>query len=184
MTVDDAYAASLSRRGDARGFVREALSEARWLERALRRRARTISLVVNEVVRHQSAYFERGDAGLRPLTKARVAQRIGMHETTVGRAVSDKAVETPVGTVGLARFFSSGVASADGAMAATAVGARIRSLVEAERPDAVLSDEALTALLRAEGVAIARRTVAKYREGMAIGSSARRRREKRGLLLG
>ena len=174
--VDHDYAAELAQRNDARGFALAARREARWLERALRRRMRTVHDVAAALIEHQRAYVERGERELRPLTMTAIAARIGVHETTVGRAIADKAIELPRGTIALRSFFASGVDAADGPLAARAVSRRIEALVAGERADGVLSDERLARLLRADGVEIARRTVAKYRRHLSIGSSAQRRR--------
>ena len=179
VVLDEDYAAAMSARPEAAAFARAALREARWLDTALRRRARTLDRVVKAIVARQSDFLDRGEAALRPLTIAALAATLGLHETTVGRAVTNKSVETPRGTVALRAFFGSGIAAPDGALAARAVALRIRDLVRAERPDAVLSDDRLSELLQAEGIPIARRTVAKYRDMLSIGSSAQRRRAHR-----
>ena len=182
VVVNEDYARTLGERHDAHAFVSNAMREARWLETALRRRARTIRLVLEEMVQRQSAFLLEGDAALRPLTMAEVARSIGMHETTVGRAVGGRSVVAPRGTLRMRDFFGSGVAAAEGPMAARAVARRIEQHVSAEAPDAILSDDRLAALLQADGIEIARRTVAKYRRELSIGSSSQRRREKGALV--
>ena len=179
--VNRDYAAQIAALGDedARAWAANALAEATWLERSLAQRARSIHRVATEIAARQHDYLERGIAFLRPLTLRRVADAIGVHESTVSRVVAGKAIETPQGTRPLRAFFGAGVAANGGALGAGAVQARIRTLIEAERADAVLSDDALCSALRAEGIEIARRTVAKYREGMGLGSSTARRRERR-----
>jgi RNA polymerase sigma-54 factor len=163
--------ADLLRRGDARtrAFVAERLAQARWLVGSLSARQRTLVRLMRLVVRAQGAYFRRGAAGLRPLGYRDLAGPMGLHESTVARAVRGKHVQTPRGVVPLRCFFSAALAGADGEpRAAASVAARIRELVDHERRAAPLSDEALTRRLQAEGLRIARRTVAKYRERLGI----------------
>jgi RNA polymerase sigma-54 factor len=164
----------------ARSWLAERLADANWLLRALDQRQKTILKVTEEIVRHQDGFFRHGVAHLRPLTLRAVAEAIDMHESTVSRVTSNKYLMCDRGTFELKFFFSSGVASADGAGAASAeaVKAAIRGLIDAEPPDAVLSDDALVELLRAQGFDLARRTVAKYREAIGLGSSIERRRRK------
>ena len=174
--VDHALAHRAGRDAEAREFVRAAIGEARWLERALARRARSVRLVVGELARAQADYLERGDEALRPLSMRTVSDAVGVHESTVSRICAAKSVETPRGTVALRSLFGAGVASSDGALAGSAVRHRIGRMIEAETARTVLSDDAIAARLNAEGVAIARRTVAKYREALAIAPSNVRRR--------
>jgi RNA polymerase sigma-54 factor len=163
-----------------RSWLAERLTDANWLVRALDQRQKTILKVTEEIVRRQDAFFRHGVAHLRPLTLRAVAEAIDMHESTVSRVTSNKYLMSDRGTFELKYFFSSGVASTDGdgEVSAEAVKAGIRSLIEAEPPDAVLSDDALVELLRARGFNLARRTVAKYRESIGLGSSVARRRSK------
>lgn len=180
LIVDRRYHARLEAGGKtSRAFAAECMAGANWLMKALDSRAQTILKVGTELVRQQEAFFESGAAGLKPLTLARIADAIGVHETTVGRVASNKSLACARGLFGLKYFFSSGVQAADGGEAASAeaVKSRIRALIAAERADAVLSDDTLVDLLHADGVDIARRTVAKYREACGIGSSVQRRRQ-------
>jgi RNA polymerase sigma-54 factor len=164
----------------ARSWLAERLTDANWLLRALDQRQKTILKVTEEIVRHQDKFFRHGVAHLRPLTLRTVAEAIDMHESTVSRVTSNKYLMCDRGTFELKFFFSSGVASADGegGASAEAVKAAIRSLIDAEAPDAILSDDALVELLRGQGFELARRTVAKYREAIGLGSSVQRRRQK------
>ena len=167
-------------RDDAeRAFLEECRAQAAAILRAVDRRANSILTVATHVLRRQKAFLAVGPTALRPMTLAAVAQAVGLHESTVSRIVSGKFVSTPRGTFELKFFFSGALASSQGAETHSASGVRerIRLLVAAERPGAVLSDEDIAARLRAEGVELARRTVAKYREALGIASSARRRRE-------
>ncbi|PAX07567.1 RNA polymerase factor sigma-54 [Sphingomonas lenta] len=158
-------------------WLTDQLAGANWLVKALDQRQRTIIKVAAEIVKQQEAFFLRGVQHLRPLTLARVAEAIGMHESTVSRVTSNKYLSCARGTFELKYFFTSGIASADGgeAVSAEAVKQAIRQLIGQEG-DKILSDDTLVELLQAKGFDIARRTVAKYREAMGIGSSVQRRR--------
>ncbi|WP_322990517.1 RNA polymerase factor sigma-54 [Hoeflea sp.] len=163
-------------------FLSECLQTANWLARSLDQRARTIMKVASEIVRQQDAFLLNGVDHLRPLNLKAVADAIGMHESTVSRVTSNKYMLTPRGVFELKYFFTVSIASAEAggdAHSAESVRHRIKVLVEQEEPAAVLSDDDLVGLLKQSGVEIARRTVAKYREAMAIPSSVQRRREKR-----
>ena len=140
----------------------------------------TIIKVAAEIVRRQDAFFSQGVQALRPLILREVADAIGMHESTVSRVTSNKFIATPRGVFELKFFFTSAIAASGGgeAHSAEAVRFRIRGLIDGEPPDDTLSDEKIVELLQQEGVEIARRTVAKYREAMRIPSSVQRRREK------
>jgi len=148
--------------------------------KALDQRQKTIVKVATEIVRRQEEFFRHGVAHLKPLTLRAVAETIGMHESTVSRVTSNKYLACPRGLYELKYFFSSGIASSEGgeAVSAEAVKSRIKALIGAEDPRKILSDDTLVDLLKAEGFDIARRTVAKYREAMGIGSSVQRRRQK------
>src|SRR5690606_29300360 len=163
----------------SRAWLNECLQSANWLLKALDQRARTIVKVASEIVTQQEGFFRHGVAQLRPLTLRAVAEAIGMHESTVSRVTSNKYLACERGLFELKYFFTSGIQSADGGDAASseAVKSRIRALIAAEG-DNILSDDQLVDLLKAEGFDIARRTVAKYREAMGIGSSVQRRRQR------
>lgn len=179
LIVDRRYHARLASGGKAsKAFAAECMTGANWLLKALDSRAQTILKVAIELVRHQEGFFSHGVAGLKPLTLARVAEAIGVHETTVGRVASNKSLACERGVFALQYFFTSGVHSADGGESASAeaVKSRIRALIAVETE--TLSDDALVDRLREEGFDIARRTVAKYREACGIGSSVQRRRQK------
>lgn len=156
-------------------YLRGRLQEARWLLRNVEARGETLLKVVNCLVREQSGYLEFGPQALRPLTLREVAASIGMHESTVSRAVAGKYVRTPRGTLPLRSFFASGVDTGTGGQASsTAIQQMIRKLVESEDPRKPLSDARLASELKAAGVPVARRTVAKYREALNIPSSHER----------
>lgn len=168
----------------SRAWLSEKLADANWLIKALDQRQRTILKVTEAIVQQQDGFFRRGVSELRPLTLREVAEAIDMHESTVSRVTSNKYIHCPRGTFELKYFFTSGVgrvgegADGEGASAA-AVKARIKALTDAEDPKKILSDDALVDLLKAEGFDLARRTVAKYREAIGIGSSVQRRRAKK-----
>ena len=165
---------------ESRAWLSECLASANWLMKALDQRARTIVKVATEIVKQQEGFFRGGVAHLRPLTLRTVAEAIGMHESTVSRVTSNKYLSCDRGLYELKYFFTSGIQSSDGgdAVSAEAVKSHIKSLIAAEGPRDILSDDQLVELLRARGFDIARRTVAKYREAVGIGSSVQRRRQK------
>lgn len=164
----------------SRAWLSECLASANWLVRALDQRQRTIAKVATEIVKQQEAFFNAGVSQLRPLTLRTVAEKIGMHESTISRVTSNKYLSCARGIFELKYFFTSGIAAADGgeAVSAEAVKSAIRTLINAESPAAILSDDTLVDMLNAKGFDIARRTVAKYREALGIGSSVQRRRQK------
>ena len=173
LTIHAGYAGMIGRASpEDAGYLRGHLQEARWLLRNLEQRGETLMRVVQCLVHEQSAFLEFGDQALRPLTLREVATRLGLHESTVSRAVARKHVRTPRGTMPLRAFFASGIGIAGGGEASsTAIQAMIRRLVEAEDPRKPLSDARLAAALEASGIPVARRTVAKYREAMNSPSS-------------
>ncbi|MGB3798020.1 MAG: RNA polymerase factor sigma-54 [Alteraurantiacibacter sp.] len=171
---------------DAKGWLSEKLADANWLIKALDQRQKTILKTAAEIVKQQEGFFRRGVSQLRPLTLKTVAEAIEMHESTVSRVTSNKFLHCERGTFELKYFFTSGVGGgADGEGAsAEAVKARIKALTDAEDAKKILSDDKLVELLKAEGFDLARRTVAKYREAIGIGSSVQRRRAKKLKALG
>ncbi|MBN8809209.1 MAG: RNA polymerase factor sigma-54 [Sphingomonas sp.] len=164
----------------SKAWLGDMLASANWLVKALDQRQRTIIKVATEIVKQQEAFFLHGVAHLRPMTLRQVADAIEMHESTVSRVTSNKYLSCARGLFELKYFFTSAIQAADGgdAVSAEAVKAAIRALISAEEPKAILSDDTLVDLLNAKGFGIARRTVAKYREAMGIGSSVQRRRQK------
>lgn len=167
--------------GQDREYLNECLQTANWLVRSLDQRARTILKVAQEIVRQQDSFFTYGVQYLRPLNLKTVAEAISMHESTVSRVTSNKYMATPRGIFELKYFFTSAISAADDgeAYSSEAVRFRIKQLIDAETPDSILSDDKIVDVLRAHGIDIARRTVAKYREAMRIPSSVQRRRERR-----
>lgn len=183
IAVNHGYYASAKRgaRSDAdRTYLQNCMSTANWLARSLDQRRRTMLKVAKEIVRQQEGFFTQGVRGLKPLSLKDVADRISMHESTVSRVTSNKYMQTPRGTFELKYFFTSAINAAGlgEAHSSEAVKHRIKQLIDAESARQVLSDDKLVEILLAEGIEIARRTVAKYRELMRIPSSVQRRREK------
>lgn len=164
----------------SKAWLTDMLASANWLVKALDQRQRTIIKVASEIVKQQEGFFLKGVAHLRPLTLRQVADAIEMHESTVSRVTSNKYLSCARGLFELKYFFTSAIQSADGgeAVSAEAVKSAIKALIAAEDPKKILSDDTLVELLNAKGFDIARRTVAKYREAMGIGSSVQRRRQK------
>ena len=157
------------------------MHDANWLIKSLDQRARTILRVATELVAQQDLFFRLGVEFLKPLNLRDIAQAIDMHESTVSRVTANKYVATPRGIYALKYFFTSAIASSAGgdAHSAEAVRHRIRELIDQEASKAILSDDQIVDSLRTQGVEIARRTVAKYREAMRIPSSVVRRRQKK-----
>jgi len=172
-----AEVAKAVRKAEDKSFLSDCLQAASWLTRSLDQRAKTILRVATEIVRQQEGFFRSGIAALRPMTLKGVAGAIGMHESTISRVVANKAIGHGGITHPMKFFFNA--ATGEGEHAAKAVRHRIRQLIDAETSDKVLSDEALAQVLKAEGIDVARRTIAKYREALRIPSSAERRRRYR-----
>lgn len=157
------------------GYLKGQLQEARWLLKSLEARGETLLKVTRCLIREQAGFLEFGEQALRPLTLREVASEVGLHESTVSRAIARKYVRTPRGTLPLRAFFASGIDTEGGGEASsTAIQAMIRRLIEQENPRKPLSDAKLADLLKASGIPVARRTVAKYREALHILSSHER----------
>ena len=185
LLVNNQYYGTVSKTArdkDSRNYLADCLNNANWLVKSLDQRARTILKVASEIVRHQDAFLTHGVRHLRPLNLRIIADAISMHESTVSRVTSNKYIATPRGLFELKYFFTASIQSVDGAEShsAEAVRDRIREMIENEEPREILSDDRIVALLTADGVNIARRTVAKYREALRIPSSVERRRLKAG----
>ncbi|MBP7242870.1 RNA polymerase factor sigma-54 [Amaricoccus sp.] len=182
--VNNRYVTRLAGKdGATRAYVSEMSAAANWLVRSLQQRARTILKVASELARHQDAFFDAGPSRLRPLTQRALANRIGLHESTVSRVTADKYVACERGVFEMRGLFSATIQSSLGGegVSAAAVQSRIRTMIGDEGPTRPHSDDRLVALLAEEGIEIARRTVAKYREGMGIPSSVERRRARAAL---
>ena len=167
---------------DQKAFVTEKLQTANWLVKSLEQRANTILKVAADIVQRQDAFFRHGVEFLRPLILRDVAETVEMHESTVSRVTANKYIATPRGVLELKFFFTTAINGTAGAesVSAAAVRHRIKIMVGEENASAILSDDAIVARLRQEGVDIARRTVAKYRDALRIPSSVQRKREKEG----
>ena len=181
--VNNHYYVKLSRSTrskEDKQYIAECMQSANWLVKSLHQRATTILKVAAEIVRQQEGFFINGVHGLRPLILRDIAEAISMHESTVSRVTSNKFMSTPRGIFELKYFFTHAVGGSRGGdiHSAESVRHHIKALIEAETAADVLSDEGLAAILQKEGIDIARRTVAKYREAMGIPSSVQRRREK------
>jgi RNA polymerase sigma-54 factor len=161
-------------------YITTQMNSASWLVKALDQRAKTILKVAAEIIEQQDAFFLFGIEFLRPLTLKDIAEKIDMHESTVSRVTSNKYIGTPRGLFELKYFFSTALISADGtAHSAESIKARVKTLVDGETPDHILSDDAIVDILQKEGIDLARRTVAKYRDMLHIPSSVQRRKLKK-----
>jgi RNA polymerase sigma-54 factor len=181
LLVSARYYATVSasaRDRESKTYLTECLNNANWLVKSLDQRARTILKVASEIVRQQDAFLTHGVRHLRPLNLRVIADAISMHESTVSRVTSNKYISTPRGVFELKYFFTASIPATNGAEAhsAEAVRDRIRDLISKEAPEQVLSDDRIVDILTGNGINIARRTVAKYREAMRIPSSVERRR--------
>lgn len=159
-----------------REYVQECVKSAFWLIKSVHQRQQTIYKVTESIMKFQYEFLEKGIAGLRPLILKDVAEEVGMHESTVSRVTTNKYVHTPQGVFELKYFFSPGLRAGNGEISAESVKERIRDLISKEDNQKPLSDQALVKLLKGEGIDIARRTIAKYREMMGILSSSKRKK--------
>ncbi len=175
LRVNQSYANSLGRAGEY-DVLRSQLQEARWLIRSLEIRNETLLKVALTIVQRQTDFLEHGEEQMRPMVLKDVAEAIEMHESTVSRVTTNKFMHTPRGVFEFRYFFSSHLSSDDGDQSSVAVRAKIKKLIGGEPPERPLSDNQLAKILFDEGIKVARRTVAKYREGMNIPSSSERKR--------
>ena len=174
--INESYA-SLIGRAASHATMRSQLQEARWLLKSLEIRHDTLLKVARSIVERQHAFLEHGEEHMRPMILRDIAAAIEMHESTVSRVTSGKYMHTPRGVFELRYFFSSQVEGADGSgTSSTAIRAKIRKLIREEAPEAPLSDSRIAEILSKEGIPVARRTVAKYRESMGIAPSNERKR--------
>jgi RNA polymerase sigma-54 factor len=175
LSVNQQYAKLLRGSGD-HAVLRTQLQEARWLVRSLEIRNETLMKVATCIVSRQKAFLEHGDEAMKPLVLRDVAESIGMHESTISRVTTNKYMHTPRGVFEFKYFFSSHLSTVGGEdQSSTSVRAKIRKLIGAENPAKPLSDSKITNMLADEGITVARRTVAKYREAMKILSSSERK---------
>ena len=185
--VNETYAANVrggAARESDRQYISAQLQSANWLTKSLEQRARTILNVASEIVRRQDSFLVNGVSGLRPLNLKAVADAIGVHESTVSRATSNKLIRTPRGLFEMKYFFTTSIASNSSAEAHSAESVRhkIKQMIDHEDPKDVLSDDVIVARLRQADIVVARRTVAKYRDNLRIPSSVDRRRIKLGMM--
>jgi len=179
LRINARYAA-LARQSGSNGdtaYLKNHLQEARWFLKSLQNRNETLLKVATCIVERQREFLEQGDEYMKPLILRDVAETLGMHESTISRVTTQKYMHTPRGIYELKYFFSSHVGTSDGGeCSSTAIRAMIRKLIQAENPGKPLSDDKIAKLLEADGIQVARRTVAKYREAMSVPSSSDRKR--------
>ncbi len=181
LRISSAYADTMRKKEpgneEARAFIKDKLSAAKWLIGTIEQRRKTMIKVMRRIVEEQRDFFEKGVQGMRPLTLQQIANQIGMHESTVSRVTTQKYVQTPRGVYELKYFFSSGLQTEDGDdVSAKAAKEKIQALVGEEDKKDPLSDQRIAELLQEQGLKIARRTVAKYREALRILPARARRR--------
>ena len=179
LRVNQEYA-NLVKRGDDspdNQYLRENLTDARLFIRSIEERNQNLLKVATSIVRYQQEFLQYGATAMQPLILKAIAEEVDLHESTVSRLTTSKTILTPQGLFSLKHFFSSHVSSSDGDISSTAISAMIRQLIADEDPKKPLSDSRIKDILLAEGIDIARRTVAKYREAMNIGSSTQRKQK-------
>jgi len=164
-------------KGPDRDFMEQAMKEAKWLLHALEQRGETLMKVAICLARRQRAFLDYGILGLKPLTLQDVADEVGLHESTISRVTSGKYADTPIGLIELKRFFSAGLSTrGGGTISVYRVQQRVKALIDSEPAGRPISDQEIADRLQTEGIEIARRTVAKYREQMGLPTSSQRRR--------
>ena len=176
LRINRLYSDLLRRSGDTQGGLAGQLQEARWLIKNIQQRFETIERVAQAIVEEQTEFFEKGELAMRPLVLREIADRLGLHESTISRVTSQKFMATPRGVLEFKYFFGSHVGTDDGgAASATAIKARIRQLMADENPKKPLSDQQICHVFSAEGIVVARRTIAKYREAMGLPTASLRK---------
>ncbi|MES9940041.1 MAG: RNA polymerase factor sigma-54 [Candidatus Thiodiazotropha sp. 6PLUC2] len=179
LRVNNDYASLIKRadQSDDNTFLKNHLQEARWFIKSLMSRNETILRVASKIVEYQRGFFEHGEEAMKPLVLRDIAEALEMHESTISRVTTQKYMHTPRGTLEFKYFFSSHVnTSAGGECSSTAIRALIKKLIAAENTNKPLSDNKIAAILSEQGIKVARRTVAKYRESMSIPPSNERKR--------
>ncbi|WP_287809051.1 RNA polymerase sigma-54 factor, partial [Pseudomonas sp.] len=179
LRVHDIYAGALrgNRGGEGHQALQQRLQEARWFIKSLQSRNETLMKVASQIVEHQRGFLDYGDEAMKPLVLHDIAEAVGMHESTISRVTTQKYMHTPRGIYELKYFFSSHVSTSEGGeCSSTAIRAIIKKLVAAENQKKPLSDSKIAGLLEAQGIQVARRTVAKYRESLGIAPSSERKR--------
>ncbi|HEX4923668.1 MAG TPA: RNA polymerase sigma-54 factor, partial [Bdellovibrionales bacterium] len=158
-------------------YIQEKLKAAVWLIKAIHQRQRTIYKVTESIVKHQREFFDKGPAFIKPMILRDIANDIGMHESTISRVTTNKYVHTPRGIFELKYFFNSGINRSNGeALASESVKLKIKEMIDKEEPKSPLSDQKIVEILKKEGIEIARRTVAKYRDVLGILPSSKRKK--------
>ena len=178
LRINDVYSALIksSTTESAADYMRNQLQEARWFIKSLQSRNETLMRVATSIVKHQRSFFEYGEEAMRPLVLRDIAEELDMHESTISRVTTNKYMDSPRGIFEFKYFFSSHVSTKDGGIcSATAIRAMIRKLINEENQAKPLSDNKIASLLEQKGISVARRTIAKYRESMAIPPSNERR---------
>jgi RNA polymerase sigma-54 factor len=183
--INESYYAVISdkiRGKEEKKYLSDSLSDANWVVKALDQRMQSILKVATEIVARQKSFFEKGVEGLKPMVLKDIAEALGIHESTVSRVTSNKYMSTPRGNFEMKFFFTSTIGTAfnENGMSSEAVKYKIKQLIDTENPVKVLSDDDIALVLQKDGIDIARRTIAKYREAMGIGSSVERRKQKKG----
>ena len=180
LKVSTYYLSLLQRKDDesspGRNYLTDRLKAASWLIRSIHQRQQTIYKVTESIMKFQREFLEQGIEKLRPLVLKDVADDIGMHESTVSRVTTNKYVHTPQGVFELKFFFTTGIKSGDGSLSSSSIKEKIRTIITSEDHNAPISDQEIVDILKKENIDIARRTVAKYREGMGILSSSKRKK--------
>lgn len=179
LRINDTYASMIQRadNSDQNNYLRDNLQEARWFLKSLLSRNETLMKVATKIVEHQRGFLEEGEIAMRPLILSEIAEQVEMHESTISRATTNKYMHTPRGVFELKYFFSSHVRNDDGSEhSSTAIQAIIKRLVAEENPKKPLSDSKIVTLLAAQGITVARRTIAKYRDILHIPPSNERKR--------
>jgi RNA polymerase sigma-54 factor len=176
LKVSSSYRRLLAEGGEAKDYIQDKLRAAAWLIKSIHQRQRTLLLVAQSLAKFQQDFLTYGVSHMRPLILRDVADDVGIHESTVSRAISNKYIATPRGTYPLKKFFTTGLKGRQGPdVASESVKERIREMINHEDPVHPLSDEEIAQVLSRDDVTIARRTVAKYRESMNILPSAKRK---------
>jgi RNA polymerase sigma-54 factor len=176
LKINRLYAGLLRQSSGGHGGLAGQLQEARWLIKNIQQRFETIERVAQAIVGEQAAFFEKGELAMRPLVLREIADQLGLHESTISRVTSQKFMATPRGVFEFKYFFGSHVGTDDGgAESATAIKARIKQLIGTENPKKPLSDQQICDQFSAQGIVVARRTIAKYREAMGLPTASLRK---------
>lgn len=179
LRINPTYASYIQRgkQSDDNTFLKNNMQEARWFIKSLQSRNETLMRVATSIVEHQRTFLDYGEEGMKPLVLREIAEELELHESTISRVTTQKYMHTPRGVFEFKYFFSSHVGTADGGeCSATAIRAMIKKLIESEEPRKPMSDNKIASLLVEQGINVARRTVAKYREAMMIPPSNERKR--------